>query len=65
MNDIHIVTVATEKDCYMPYLIESCKKNGKELEILGFNQKWKGYNWRLKLMIDYLKNIYGIGKNSK
>lgn len=57
MNDIHIVTVATESKYYFPYLIESCKKNGKEVEVLGFGEKWKGFNFKFKLMIDYLRRL--------
>lgn len=56
MSELHIVTVATESKYYFPYLVESCKKYGKELEVLGYGEKWKGFNWRFKLMIEYLKN---------
>lgn len=56
MTDLHIVTVATSKEYYFNYLIESCKRNGNNLEILGFGQVWKGYGWKLSLMLDYLKN---------
>ena len=57
MDDLHIVTVATESDYYFPYLIDSCKKNGKELTVLGYGEKWRGFSWRFKLMIDYLKKL--------
>ena len=57
MDDLHIVTVATESKYYFPYLVESCRKYGKELEVLGYGEKWKGFNWRFKLMIEYLKNL--------
>ena len=57
MNQLHVVTVATESKYYFPYLIESCKKNGKELELLGMGKKWEGYNWRFTLMIDYLNTL--------
>jgi len=57
MSELHIVTVATESKYYFPYLIESCKRHGKELEILGYGEKWKGFNWRFKLMIEYLKKL--------
>jgi len=57
MDDLHIVTVATESKYYFPYLVESCRRYGKELEILGFGQKWKGFNWRFKLMIEYLETL--------
>ena len=39
INDLHIVTVATESKYYFPYLIESCKRHGKELEVLGYGEK--------------------------
>ena len=57
MDDVHIVTIATESKYYFPYLIESCKKHGKDVEILGYGQKWKGFNWRFKLMIEYLETL--------
>lgn len=57
MNNYHIVTVATDSKFYFEYLKESCKMFGKELEILGYKQKWLGFNWRLNLMNDYLKKI--------
>lgn len=57
MDDLHIVTVATESKYYFPYLVESCRKYGKELEVLGYGEKWKGFNWRFKLMIEYLENL--------
>jgi len=57
MGDLHIVTVATESKYYFPYLVDSCRRYGKELETLGFGQKWKGFNWKFKLMIEYLKTL--------
>lgn len=57
MNNLHIVTVATDPKYYFPYLVESCKRNGKELEVLGFGEKWKGFYWKYELMIEYLKSV--------
>lgn len=58
MNNLHIVTVVSESKYYFPYLVESCKRNGKELEVLGYDDKWgKGNMTKFKLMIDYLKNL--------
>ena len=54
---LHIVTVATHSKFYFPYLIESCKRNGSELVILGYGEKWKGFTWRFKLVIEYLKKL--------
>ena len=57
MSQLYIVTVATDPDYYFPYLQESCKKNGKELVVLGYGQKWKGFNWKFTLMLNYLKTL--------
>jgi len=54
---LHIVTVATESKFYFPYLVESCKRNGTNLVVLGFGEKWLGFNWRLKKMMEFLKTI--------
>jgi hypothetical protein len=52
---MHIVTVSTESKYYFPYLKESCRRHGKELEVLGWGEKWQGFNWRYIKMLDYLK----------
>jgi hypothetical protein len=57
MNDLHIVTVVTESKYYFPYLVESCKKYGKKLTVLGYGEKWLGFTWRFKLMLDYLETL--------
>jgi hypothetical protein len=57
MNNLHIVTVATEPKYYFPYLVKSCKKHGIELEVLGYGEKWLGFNHKFKLMIEYLKKL--------
>lgn len=56
-SNLHIVTVATESKYYFPYLVESCKRNGTKLVVLGYGEKWLGFNWRLRKMIDYLKTL--------
>lgn len=54
---MRLVTVATHSDGYFPWLIESCRRNTVKLDVLGWKQKWQGFNWRNKLMIDYLKQL--------
>lgn len=54
---LHVVTVVTESKYYFPYLLESCKDYGYDLEVLGYGEKWGGFNWRFKLIIDYLKTL--------
>jgi hypothetical protein len=57
MEDLYIVTVVTKTNYYFPYLVESCEKNGKKLTILGYNEKWEGFTWRFKLLINFLKKL--------
>ena len=57
MSNLHIVTVATEPKYYFPYLVESCKRNGKNLEVLGMGEKWQGFNHKFNLMINYLQEL--------
>lgn len=57
MDDIHIITVATQSKYYLPYLKKSCNKNGKDLKILGYNEIWKGFNWRFRLILNYLEKL--------
>ena len=57
MSKLYIITVITHEDGYIKYLMKSVKKYGAELIILGYGQKWKGFNWRLFLINDYIKNL--------
>jgi hypothetical protein len=53
----HIITVATNSELYFPYLVDSCKKNGIPLTILGYGEKWTGFTFRFDKMIQYLKKL--------
>jgi len=57
MNKLHIVTVATESQYYYPYLVDSCERNGKKLQVLCMGEEWQGFNWRFTKMINYLKTL--------
>ena len=54
---IHIVTVATESRYYLPYLYDTCERFGYTLNVLGFNEKWSGYVFKLEKMIEFLRNV--------
>jgi len=54
---VKLITVATHTEGYLPWLEKSCKRFNIELIKLGFGQKWLGFSWRIKLIIDYLKDI--------
>jgi hypothetical protein len=55
--NIYVITVATHNEGYYDALLESCKRNNINLIILGFNEKWKGFSWRFKLINDYINNL--------
>ena len=57
MDDFHVVTVATQSKYYFPYLVQSCKRHGKELEVLGYGEKWGGFNHKNRKMVEYLKTL--------
>ncbi len=52
---LYIITVANKSKFYFPYLVQSIKKNNNELIVLGKDMEWKGFNWKLNLMIEELK----------
>lgn len=54
---VKLITVATHTDGYLPWLEKSCERYNVNLVKLGFGQKWLGFSWRFKLIIDYLENI--------
>jgi hypothetical protein len=50
MVKLHIISVVTHSKYYFPYLLKSITKHNNELKTLGFGTKWKGFNYRLKLI---------------
>jgi hypothetical protein len=52
-----IITVATESNGYFYSLQESATKFNYELIVLGYGEKWKGFGWRVNLIIDYIKTL--------
>lgn len=57
MKKLYVVTVATENKYYFNYLKKTVELFGSELIVLGWNQKWKGFNWRFQLMKNFLNEI--------
>ena len=52
-----VITVATKENGYFDTLIESAHKFNYDLIILGYNHVWKGFGWRLKLIINFLETL--------
>ena len=54
---VKVITVATSKQLYYPYLEETCRMFGGDLVCLGYGEKWGGYAWKFKKVIEYLSSI--------
>jgi hypothetical protein len=54
---MRLVTVATHSEGYFPWLLQSCERHGAKLDVLGWGEEWKGYAWRLTLMMKYLETL--------
>lgn len=54
---MRFVTVATDDQGYFPYLLKSCQRHGVVLDVLGWGQPWKGYNWRIELGLEYVNSL--------
>jgi hypothetical protein len=52
-----LVTVATASEFYFPWLKQSCERYNQELVVLGWGEKWQGFTWRFKLILDYIKSL--------
>jgi hypothetical protein len=52
-----LITIATHSDRYFPILLESCKRYGAELIVLGWGMKWNGFMMKFNLLKDYLKTL--------
>ncbi len=52
-----LVTVATKSDAYFPWLLLSCERNNISLNVLGWGEKWQGFNWRNKLVLQFVADL--------
>ena len=50
-----LITVASKKEGYFNILEKTCKKNNLDLITLGYGKKYKGNQWKLELVYNYLK----------
>lgn len=55
---LYVVTVATKREGYYDALVESCRRNGLELVVLGYGQPWQGFAWRFLLVKDFIETIH-------
>lgn len=55
---MRFVTVATHSGGYYEYLLESCKRHGIELDVLGWGMKFQGWVWRMDLIRSYYEGLH-------
>ena len=54
---IPLVTIATHDYGYLSVLKQGAYRNGYELHVLGFGQKWEGFGMKFRLLGQWLKNV--------
>lgn len=52
-----VITVATEHNGYIYALEQSVQRFGYELIILGMNMKWKGFGWKLNMILNFIDKL--------
>lgn len=56
MTNLTVITVATHIDGYMEILKNQLNEKKINYNILAYGEKWGGWNWRCKQIINYLKH---------
>ena len=52
-----VITVATHEEGYLAALKHSCKRFGYDLSVLGWKQPWRGFRWRMNLVLNALRHL--------
>ena len=58
-KDLIILTIATEYNKYVVDWENSVKKLGYNYKILGIGVSWKGFNTKMKLILDEISEYSG------
>ena len=54
---MRIITVATHRDGYLPWLQAACHRYGVHLQILGWGLAWQGFQWRVTLLREAMARL--------
>jgi hypothetical protein len=54
---LHVAAVATHKERYFPLLVESSKKMGVRLQVLGWGEPLTGFAFRLQKTLDFVETL--------
>lgn len=53
----HVLTVATNREGYFEFFLQSCKRHNITPVVIGEGEPWNGYGTKFKLMRDWVANI--------
>ena len=56
MTNLYVISLATDYTNAVDNFKKSCKKNNLNCKIIGLNQEFKGWKWRMQMYIDSIKN---------
>jgi len=54
---LRVATVATHPKYYFHYLEKTCARWNVKLEVLGMGEKWEGYVWKFKKILEFLRSV--------
>ena len=54
---LDVVTVCTHDEGWYAALHASCQRHGLQLTVLGWGERWRGFNWKFHLMREYLAKV--------
>lgn len=52
-----VLSVATHSERWFAAFVESCRRHHLELQLLGWEQAWRGFSWRFDLYKAYLAEL--------
>lgn len=55
MNNLYVISLATDYTNAVDNFKKSCSKNNLNCKIIGLNQEFKGWRWRMKMYIEAIK----------
>lgn len=55
MDDVTVITLATEPKCYLPQFLDSCQRFGVCPVLLGVGQRWTDHMMKLHLLARWLQ----------
>ena len=65
MTNLYVISLATEYTDAVDNFKKSCSKNNLNCKIIGLNQDFKGWRWRMKMYLEAIKYYNDVIKKNK